>query len=101
MTYIIGDGVSWFNEVSSEHEKSEKKSHLISERDNTLSRIRKYRTKIANESHKELLKKLEIIIVSSDEALFETRQLFGLKPSDGLFEKISGILIKNNYQINN
>ena len=41
----------------------------------------------------ELFRQLELAVVRSDSAVFQCMKLDGVKPSDGLYEKIKAILI--------
>ena len=41
-----------------------------------------------------LLRKLELSVVRSDKALFDTAKLIGVKPSDGLYKRIKAILVE-------
>lgn len=94
---IIGtDGAGWYQLVGHVHDVHAKKSALAELRQQIRERISSQIEVHKSRPEAALFKALELAIIRSDSAVFRTAELFGIKPSSGLYGKIAAILVAEN-----
>jgi len=92
---MIGtDGLGWYQQVGHIHDIHANRADLAKLR---LKRRQKICAQIEahqNKPQQKLFKMLELAIVRSDTSLVRLADLVGMKPSDGLYEKMKLILVE-------
>jgi hypothetical protein len=92
--YQIGDGgVSLKKKIGNEHDRARRKNCLMELRKAVIAKIKSYKSRSQNNQHLLLLENLEETINTSNDALIWTaKEIVGVRPSEGLFEKIALVL---------
>jgi hypothetical protein len=91
---IIGlDGSGWYQQVGHDHDAHSNKADLAELREQMREKIAWQRKAHNGRPQLGLFNMLELAIVRSDSAVFRCVDLMGVKPSDGLYEKIKAILV--------
>lgn len=91
---IVGlDGSGWHQQVGHDHDVHSNKADLAELRQQTRKKISSQIKAHNGRPQLGLFKMLEVAIVRSDSAVFRSVELVGVKPSEGLYEKIKAILV--------
>ena len=91
---IIGtDGAGWYQQVGHMHDVHANKSALAKLRQQMREKIAAQIEVHKGRPQAGLFRMLELAIVQNDSAVFRSAELVGVKPSDGLYEKIKAILV--------
>ena len=88
--YLIGDGKSWIQEVGNNFDKRRRINDFIEIR-NKLNQKLDRLTKRCYGEQKTVIRKIQLVIAKSDDALVEVALLVGLRPSEGLYAKFKDI----------
>lgn len=91
---IIGtDGSGWYQQVGHDHDRRSNSADLAELRTHMRQKIASQLNNHKNRPQIGLFRMLELAIVRSDWVVFRTVELVGVKPSNGLYEKIKEILV--------
>ena len=91
---IVGtDGHGWHQQVGHVHDVHANKSALAELRQQMREKITSQIEVHKDRPQAGLFRMLELAIIRSDSAVFRSAELVGVKPSDGLYEKIKTILV--------
>jgi hypothetical protein len=91
---IIGtDGLGWYQQVGHVHDSHSNKANLAELRLKLRHKITAQIDSHKDRPQQKLFKMLELAIIRSDKSLFQLAALVGMKPSEGLYEKIKSILV--------
>lgn len=91
---VGGNGQDWYQQVGHDHDFHANRSSLEELRNQIRSRIVNLSKSPGALRQRGLLRKLELSVVRSNKALFDTAKLIGVKPSDGLYKRIKVILVE-------
>lgn len=91
---IIGtDGSGWYQQVGHDHDVHANKAMQAELRQQMRQKVASQLKAHHDRPQAGLFRMLELAIVRSDSAVLRATKLVGLKPSDGLYEKIKEILV--------
>ena len=92
--HIVGrDGAGWYQAVGHNHDVHSNKAMMAELRQQVRQKVVSQLKAHHDRPQAGLFRMLELAIVRSDSAVLRTSALVGLKPSDGLYEKIKEILV--------
>lgn len=90
---INTDGAGWYQHLGHVHDVRANQSAFAELRQQIREKIASQIEVHKNRPQAGLFRMLELAIVRSDSAVFRSAELAGVKPSDGLYEKIKAILV--------
>ena len=92
LQFVGKDGAGWFEEVGRVHDNRIIDSDARSRYEHTKQRIDKYLLVSKDVEHIKLLRALQLVIARDEASLEKAQALNGVRPANGLFEKIKQIV---------